>query len=208
MTNNDDTGVATPAAARGTRRWMLAVATAGIVGFAGGALVAPGTSRDSATPSGQAAQHVDVSAGQREWVSGSQARPDAGDATARADSPQEATAPPRHDHGHEHGRAPDGWREAAEGFGETFTNTSLGQSAWYEAVSSWMTPAQAEQYEQVPATSIPTGTLVEATVDDPGGALYTAGRLAYDTGLELEIGLTYDATTQSWRVASVEPARR
>lgn len=198
----------TPAAPRRARRW-LHVGGAAVGGFVLGLLVAAGGGNSADEPGpdagGQADAREGVTAGDTPWASGADASHD-GPGTAEDTGASEPVDGHEDAEGHEHGPAPDGWREAAEGFGQTFTQTSLGQDAWYTAVASWMTPAQAEQYAQVPVEHIPTGELVDVEVADPGGALFTAGRLTYDTGLVLEVGLTYDATSAGWLVATVAPA--
>lgn len=196
---------ASPTPRRRVRRWLV-VAGAAMGGFVLGLLMAAGGAPDDPpAESGQAATGGDVAAGEQPWASG-QETPHDGDDAAEAIADEQGAGGHAPGDGHEHGPAPDGWREAAEGFGQTFTQTGLGQDAWYTAVSSWMTPAQAEQYAQVPVEHIPTGTLVDVEVADPGGALFTAGRLTYDTGLVLEVGLTYDATSTGWLIATVAPA--
>lgn len=109
---------------------------------------------------------------------------------------------------HEDGPSPAGWQEVAEGFGRTFTNDELDHKAWFVAVSAWLTPDQAAKYENVSPTSIPEGELVDATVGDPNGRLYTEGELTYDTGLVINVALTYDDNSDSWLVSSVLPVEQ
>lgn len=102
------------------------------------------------------------------------------------------------------GVSPEGWVQAAEGFGRTFTNIDLGD-AWHEAVSAWMTEDQAARYVDVPVDHIPTGTLIDTEVSDPAGNLFTWAHLTYDTGLVLDVGLTFAGGRDGWLVATVMP---
>jgi hypothetical protein len=100
----------------------------------------------------------------------------------------------------------DGWVDAARGFGQTFTRTSLGQQEWYAAMSSWLTDDQARLYRDISIQQIPAGYLDEIHVDDPGERLFTRGELVYNTGMVLDVGLAYVESAGSWLVASVVPA--
>ncbi|TDD66983.1 hypothetical protein E1262_20380 [Jiangella aurantiaca] len=104
------------------------------------------------------------------------------------------------------GGVPAGWSEVTRGFGLAFTRTSVGRDAWFAAMSSWLTPEQAAEYRDVAIDTIPTGELVEIEVADPGPAAQAHGRLTYDTGMVLEVGLSYRAAAGGWLVARVELA--
>lgn len=104
------------------------------------------------------------------------------------------------------GGVPAGWSEVARGFGLAFTRTSVGRDAWFATMSSWLTPQQAAEYRDVPIESIPAGELVEIDVADPGSAAHAHGTLTYDTGMVLEVGLSYRAAAGGWLVARVELA--
>lgn len=101
------------------------------------------------------------------------------------------------------GAAPGGWSEVARGFGLAFTRTSVGQEAWFAAVSSWLTPEQAAQYADVAIERIPTGTLTTVEIADPGAQPHARATLTYDTGMVLEIGLSYVGAAGGWLVARV-----
>lgn len=104
---------------------------------------------------------------------------------------------------------PEGWAAAARGFGHAFTRTAVGQDAWFAAMSTWLTPEQARRYRGVPIHEIPGGVLQEVTVAEPAGTHSTHGQLRYDTGMVLNVGLSYSATEGGWLVARVtlaEPA--
>lgn len=104
------------------------------------------------------------------------------------------------------GASAGGWAEVATGFGRTFTQTTLGQQAWFAAVSSWLTDEQAAMYRDVRVADIPTGTLVDVDVDDPGEATKTRGVLTYDSGMKLDLGLVYAEPAGGWLIASVRLA--
>ncbi len=104
------------------------------------------------------------------------------------------------------GGVPAGWSEVARGFGLAFTRTSVGRDAWFATMSSWLTPQQAAEYRDVPIESIPIGELVEIDVADPGSEAHTHGTLTYDTGMVLEVGLSYRDAAGGWLVARVELA--
>lgn len=97
----------------------------------------------------------------------------------------------------------DAWTHVARGFGQTFTRTSLGQDAWFTAMSSWLTDDQAAMYSDVPISDVPSGTLSDVAVADPGVGDTTSGVLTYDTGLKLEVGLVHIEAAGGWLVASV-----
>ncbi len=97
----------------------------------------------------------------------------------------------------------DAWTHVARGFGETFTRTSMGQEAWFTAMSSWMTDAQADMYQDVPINDVPTGTLSDISVDHPGAGDTTFGVLTYDTGMKLEVSLVHVEAAGGWLIASV-----
>ena len=104
------------------------------------------------------------------------------------------------------GASPSGWADVARGFGQTFTRTTLGQPAWFAAVSSWLTDEQAAMYRDVDVGDIPPGTLTDVDIDDPGDATRTRGVLTYDSGLKLDLGLVYTETAGGWLIASVRLA--
>ncbi|MBB5787447.1 hypothetical protein [Jiangella mangrovi] len=101
---------------------------------------------------------------------------------------------------------PAGWSEAARGFGLAFTRTRVGRDAWFAAMSSWLTPEQAAQYREVPIDDIPAGELLEVDVTAPGAEPHTHGTLTYDTGMVLEVGLSYETSAGGWLVARVSLA--
>ncbi|WP_157987636.1 hypothetical protein [Jiangella endophytica] len=102
--------------------------------------------------------------------------------------------------------APAGWSEVARGFGLAFTRTGVGRDAWFATMSSWLTPEQAARYRDVPIEAIPTGELTQIDVADPGSAAHAQGTLTYDTGMVLDVGLSYRPVAGSWLVARVELA--
>lgn len=97
----------------------------------------------------------------------------------------------------------EGWAAAARGFGHAFTRTAVGQDAWFAAMSTWLTSEQARRYRDVPIHDIPGGVLQEVTVAEPAGAHATHGRLRYDTGMVLNVGLSYSDAEGGWLVARV-----
>ncbi|TDD96024.1 hypothetical protein [Jiangella asiatica] len=99
--------------------------------------------------------------------------------------------------------ARDGWTEAARGFGQAFTHTEVGRDAWFAAMSTWLTPQQADRYREVPVEDVPGGVLRDVSVEDPSGGTITRGRLTYDTGMILEVGLSFDDSAGGWLVARV-----
>lgn len=116
--------------------------------------------------------------------------------TPDVDKPEQSTAD-------DVGASPRGWLDVARGFGQTFTQTALGQEAWFSAMSSWLTEEQAAMYRDVPIEQIPTGTLQDVDIEDPGDGPATRGLLTYDTGMVLEVKLSYVDSAGSWLVASV-----
>lgn len=133
-------------------------------------------------------------------------QPSGGDSSPDALPVEDSAEPPATtDEGHEHGPSPTGWRETAQGFGVTFTNTALGAGVWHDALAAWLTPAQAAEYRNVPIEHVPAGTLMATDVTDPDGSLFTTATLTYGTGMVLAIGLSYDGATERWLVASIMP---
>ena len=95
---------------------------------------------------------------------------------------------------------PPGAREAAEGFGRALTNAQGGQKAWFNRLSAFLSPQLAALYKNVPAENAPAGNLVRVDLNQLADVVAEA-RLAYDTGLVVELRLAFDAVR--WEVVSV-----
>lgn len=98
------------------------------------------------------------------------------------------------------GSAPPGAREAAEGFGRALTNVQGGQKAWFNRLSAFLSVQEAALYKNVPAENAPAGNLIRVDLNQLADVVAEA-RLAYDTGLVVEIRLAYNAV--KWEVVSV-----
>lgn len=195
--------------------WFLAGALTGaVLGYAAStALGAPtenradgGSARQSAEPRDRAGpratlppQTAPPDRATNEGPAPAARAEDESDDGASTSTPSAPTVPA---HAHEHGPSPDGWAEACRGFADTFTNVELGEG-WHDAVAAWMTPAQADEYADVPLESLPTGPVDTVTPHDPQGALFTECTVLYDSGLEVDVGLTYHHP--NWLVAAVRP---
>lgn len=194
-------------------RWFIAGALTGaVLGYAAStALGAPTETRANSDPARQSAATGDRAeehaAPPPDTAPPERAAPDGPAPSPRAtegsDPGATTGAPTTTAHAHEHGPAPDGWDEACRGFAETFTNVDLGER-WHDAVAAWMTPAQADEYADVPLENVPTGAVDTVTPHDPQGALFTECEVRYDSGLAVDVGLTYHHP--DWLVAAVRPA--
>ena len=116
-------------------------------------------------------------------------------------TPGDAAPPPE-------GPGEPSWRAAAAVYGEEFTNTTGGRTAWLSRMEDLSSPTLAEGYRSTDLTAVPTAAFVGFTGGQTvaGETPSRAVRLHYADGLDVDVTISQDPTTELWVITTAAPA--